>query len=339
MNGTIIKQKMLAHLEMTRPYTLFHAGLLAVAGAEVASQGHAVVWRVVLAALTTLCGWEAGLYAGDYFDRNLDALSKPMRAIPSGRVSPGEARNVMIVLILLGYAAALALGIPNLILALGTTALGIAYSQTLKNHALFGNFDRGILGICAVAFGAAANPISAWFPLILLAVMVCCHDASTNLVGAMRDKEGDEAAGYKTAPVVYGMGRSADIACGLALVSITCGTISLLLAGPGVLTILLLLLTFLLDLIVYVPLGLTRKRVTRQQALSAHKWLVFERLTLMSAFIALYIPLGVVLLLYLGTLAATAISQQFLRDRYERSAAKLTAKTELETGQSLAQPS
>ena len=33
--------KALAHLEMTRPYTMFHSGLLAIAGAELASHGAA----------------------------------------------------------------------------------------------------------------------------------------------------------------------------------------------------------------------------------------------------------------------------------------------------------
>ncbi len=312
-------KKVLAHIEMTRPYTLFHAGMLAIAGAEIASHGQVAWWRMLLAALTALCGWEAGLYAGDYFDRELDAISKPTRAIPSGRVLPDEARNVMIGLILVGYGAALLLGPFNLLLAIATTVLGIAYSQSLKNHALFGNFDRGVLGICAVVFGAVAGPITAWPALVLLGITVFCHDASTNLVGAMRDKEGDAAAGYKTAPVVYGMGRSADIACGLAMVSLLCGTEALLLAGPGSPALLLFLLTCILDLIVYLPIGIRRENVSRRQALTAHKVLVFERLTLMSAFIALYLPLILVLILYGGTMAATAVSQRLLRDRYEPS--------------------
>ncbi len=316
----MLRQKMLAHLEMTRPYTLFHAGLLAIAGAEIASHGQVAWWRVIIAALTALCGWEAGLYAGDYFDRDLDAISKPTRAIPSGRVSPREARNVMIALILLGYAAALTLGMFNLLLAIATTILGIAYSQTLKNHALFGNFDRGVLGICAVVFGAAAGPINAWPALVLLCIMVFCHDASTNLVGAMRDKNGDAAAGYRTAPVVYGMGRSAEIACGLALVSLLCGGSALFLAAPGAPALLIFSLACLLELLVYLPIGITREKVSRKQALTAHKILVFERLTLLSAFIALYLPLALVLVLYAGTMAATAVTQQLLRDRYEPSA-------------------
>lgn len=317
MNALMVRRKALAHLEMTRPYTLCHSGLLAVAGAEVASHGQTAAWRVVLAALVALCGWEAGLYAGDYFDRDLDAQSKPMRAIPSGRVSPREAWNVMVALILLGYAAALCLGVINLAVAIGTTVLGIAYSKTFKAQALLGNFDRGILGICAVAFGAAAGASIAWPALLLLMAMVFCHDSSTNLVGAMRDMAGDALAGYRTVPVVYGMGRAVDIACGLALASAVCGGLILALIGPGVFALLFFLGAMLLDLMAYLPLARAHTRVSRPLALSAHKLLVYERLVLLCAFIALFLPAPAVLLLFAGTLAVTAVSQNLLRDRYE----------------------
>ena len=79
MNGGKWTTKALAHLEMARPYTMFHSGLVAIAGIEVASGGHVAAWRTALAALVTMCGWEAGLYAGDYYDRELDARSKPTR--------------------------------------------------------------------------------------------------------------------------------------------------------------------------------------------------------------------------------------------------------------------
>jgi 4-hydroxybenzoate polyprenyltransferase/geranylgeranylglycerol-phosphate geranylgeranyltransferase len=186
MNTSRWAQKALAHLEMTRPYTLFHSGLLAIAGAVVASDGHVAVWRAALAALVTICGWEAGLYAGDYYDRRLDALSKPSRPIPSGRVSPREAFLTMVGLIAAGYLASLALGWANLALAIATTALGIAYSRTFKSHALMGNFDRGVLGVCAVAFGALAAGWGPRAPLGALAALAVLHHSPTHHGGAHR---------------------------------------------------------------------------------------------------------------------------------------------------------
>ncbi|HEX6123076.1 MAG TPA: UbiA family prenyltransferase, partial [Ktedonobacterales bacterium] len=199
------RAKLLAHLEMMRPYTMFHSGLVALAGAELASVGAVSLWRALLAALVTMCGWEAGLYAGDYYDREIDARSKPDRPVPSGRVSPREAFLTMIALIVVGYACALALGWANLALAVVTTALGIAYSKTFKSRAILGNFDRGVLGICAVFFGALAGGTIWQASVLLLAAVVFFHDSATNLVGAIRDIEGDRAAGCPTVPVVYGL--------------------------------------------------------------------------------------------------------------------------------------
>jgi 4-hydroxybenzoate polyprenyltransferase/geranylgeranylglycerol-phosphate geranylgeranyltransferase len=312
------RTKALAHLEMTRPYTVFHAGLASIAGVELASGGHVAVWRTALAGLVTICGWEAGLYAGDYYDREIDARSKPYRPVPSGRVSPREAFLTMCGLIAVGYLAALALGIANLILAVATTVLGIAYSKTFKSMAILGNFDRGVLGICAVLFGGLAGG-NIWQPsVLLLAGLVFFHDSATNLVGAIRDVDGDRAAGCRTVPVVYGLVPAVDIAVALALAWAACGIALLIVVRPGVLSLALFAAALLLALGVYGSLWVTRRHATRPGALRAHKYLVVERLVLMSAFIATYAPAPAALGLLAATGLATIASQQLLRDRSER---------------------
>jgi len=313
-----VRTKALAHLEMMRPYTMFHSGMLAIAGAEIASAGTAAPWRVILAALVTICGWEAGLYAGDYYDRHLDAVAKPSRPVPSGRVSPREAFLTMVVLIGVGYVSAAMLGWANLLLAICTTVLGIAYSKTFKNKAILGNFDRGVLGICAVLFGALAGGSIFQLSVLLLGVMVFFHDATTNLVGAIRDVEGDRAAGYSTVPVVYGLVAAVRIVCGLALTWIILGIALMIVAHPTPLAIVLFLGALTLDAIVYIPMWRAPAQVDRPQALTAHKYLVAERLTLLSAIIAIFAPPALVLVLLACTLGVTLGSQVVLRDRYER---------------------
>lgn len=312
------RRKALAHLEMTRPYTMFHSGLLAIAGAELASAGHIGVWRAVLAALVTMCGWEAGLYAGDYYDRHLDAVAKPARAIPSGRVSAREAFLTMIGLILAGYICALILGPANLGLAILTTVLGIAYSKSFKDRAILGNFDRGILGICAVLFGALAGGSILVPSVLLLAALVFFHDSATNLVGAIRDIEGDRAAGYHTVPTVYGLTLAVDIACGLALTWVVLGSILMGMLHPSALALALFAAAVALAAYIYIPLWLTRATFSRQRSLAAHKYLIAERLILLSAFIAVYAPAAAALGILIATLIASLGFQALLRDRYEK---------------------
>jgi geranylgeranylglycerol-phosphate geranylgeranyltransferase len=334
------RRKAVAHLEMMRPYTMFHAGLMAVAGAEVISAGQAPPWRVALAGLVTICGWEAGLYAGDYYDRELDARSKPGRPVPSGRVPASEAFWTMVALIAAGYVAALVLGVANLALAVATTVLGIAYSKVFKAKALLGNFDRGVLAICAVGFGALAGygPTTSGRELLAaatLAALAFFHDSATNLVGAVRDVEGDRAAGYRTVPVVYGVARAVEIVVLLAVVGIGLGAVLMLALRPPLLALGLFGAALALDAMIYGLLLATRGRITRPQALRAHKVLVAERLVLMSAVIAAYAPAAALWLLA-ATLAATLGSQALLRDRYEqqviRPAVPLVGKPASERG-------
>lgn len=318
MVGHRVRRKVLAHLEMTRPYTLCHSGLVAIAGVELASGGQAPAWRVALAALVTICGWEAGLYAGDYYDRDIDAASKPDRAIPSGRVSPREAFVTMVGLIAVGYVCALALGLANLALAVFTTVLGIAYSKTFKSKAILGNFDRGVLGVCAVFFGALAGGSVLRADVLLLAALVFFHDSATNLVGAIRDVDGDRAAGCPTAPVVYGLAAAVDIVVSLVVGWVAAGLALVALVRPGGIAAVLLLFALAITASVYAPLWWARRQVTRARALAAHKWLVVERLVLMSGWIAVYAPAAVALGLLAGALLLTVGSQALLRDRYER---------------------
>ena len=318
MDGHSLREKALAHLEMTRPYTMFHSGMAAIAGIEIASHGQAAGWRVALAALVTICGWEAGLYAGDYYDREIDARSKPDRAIPSGRVSPREAFATMIGLIAAGYLCALALGPANLALAVFTTILGIAYSKTFKSKAILGNFDRGVLGVCAVTFGALAGGSLAQVSVVSLALVVFFHDSSTNLVGAIRDIEGDRAAGCRTAPVVYGLATAVDIVVSLVVCWVAAGIVLAVLVRPGPLSLALLICALSLAVAIYAPMWSARRHLKRSQALLAHKALVVERLLLMSGWIAVYAPAALALGLLAGTLALTLASQALLRDRYER---------------------
>jgi 4-hydroxybenzoate polyprenyltransferase/geranylgeranylglycerol-phosphate geranylgeranyltransferase len=318
-----VRTKALAHLEMTRPYTVFHAGLLSIAGIELASSGHAAAWRIVLAALVTMCGWEAGLYAGDYYDRTIDARSKPFRPVPSGRVSPREAFLTMVGLIAGGYICALLLGVANLVLAIITTVLGIAYAKTFKARALLGNFDRGVLGACAVLFGAFASGAFAGgnalqLSVLLLAVLAFFHDSATNLVGAIRDVDGDRAAGCPTVPVVYGLPRAVEIACGLALCWVVVAGALMAALRPDGLALALFAIALAIATVVYVPLLRGRATVTRPQALAAHKNLVVERLVLLTAFIAVYAPAAVALGLLAATLVASVGAQALLRDRHEK---------------------
>jgi 4-hydroxybenzoate polyprenyltransferase/geranylgeranylglycerol-phosphate geranylgeranyltransferase len=318
-----------AHLETWRPYTLWYVGLVGLGGAALVAGPHHP-WRLLGAWAAPTLGWLGGHYLGDYFDRELDAGSKPHRPIPSGRLA---ARTALICG--LGCFAALAVlavagGLPTSLAAL-LGALGIiGYSRWLKARGVAGNLIRGALGAVALLYGAAAaggRPAAGTVAgLAVLAVAFWLHDTTSNLVGTLRDIDGDRAGGYATLPVRRGTPFAVRTVLGLYA-----GTLCAALAG-GLLADRGYLLGYLLTLLVVLAIGVAalaplvrhRDAMPVLVALRAHAMLVLERVLLASAVVGLGLGLGWQLGLAVPMLALTGWTQSLMRSRHELGAAPAT---------------
>jgi 4-hydroxybenzoate polyprenyltransferase/geranylgeranylglycerol-phosphate geranylgeranyltransferase len=201
-----------------------------------------------------------------------------------------------------------------------TTLLGVGYSKVFKSMALLGNLDRGVLGACAVVFGGLAATGRVSFATVLLAAGTIAHDGATNLVGAIRDVDGDRAANCSTVPVIYGVSRAVEIASALASLSLMFALASLWRMRPGRVALVLFVGGAALDIGVYRQLLVRGAHVTRAQALAAHKLLVLERNLLSSAFLAARAP-KLALSLVSITAPVSLVLQALMRDRHERSSA------------------
>jgi 4-hydroxybenzoate polyprenyltransferase len=96
------------HLELVRaPAALTVLGDT-VAGAAWA--GHPVTTRRALLPAASACLYAGGMALNDWADRDLDALERPGRPVPSGRVSPRRALAVAAALGAAGLALAAAGG-------------------------------------------------------------------------------------------------------------------------------------------------------------------------------------------------------------------------------------
>ena len=84
MTETIkIKDKLLAHIETWRLYTVIWCGLVSLAGSCIAYQDLPPLKNAILVLFIPMMGWIAGLYLADFLDRKLDTIEKPHRPIPS----------------------------------------------------------------------------------------------------------------------------------------------------------------------------------------------------------------------------------------------------------------
>ncbi|MFI5837379.1 UbiA family prenyltransferase [Micromonospora sp. NPDC051300] len=309
-----------AHLETWRPYTLWYVGLVGLGGAAVAAGPHHP-WRLLAAWAAPTVGWLGGHYLGDWFDRELDAGSKPHRPIPSDRL---RARTA----VACGCACFGVLAVLAVAGGWGTTAAAllagvgiVAYSRWLKARGIAGNLVRGALGAVALLYGALAVgvPSSAWPVLLALTVAFWAHDAMSNLVGALRDIDGDRAGGYATLPVRRGVPFALRTVVTLHAVTIGAALTAGLLAGPETRPAYLatLLVVAVAGVVALAPLVTRRAGMPVVVALRAHSVLVVERVVLASAVVGLGLGVVVQLALALPMVALTWWAQRGMRDRHE----------------------
>ncbi|MER5815112.1 SCO3242 family prenyltransferase [Streptomyces californicus] len=125
------RERLRAWAELLRVSALFSVPGDALAGA--AAVGRRPGRGTVLAAGASLCLYEAGMALNDWADRDEDAVDRPHRPIPSGRVSPAAALGAAGALTAAGLALAARAGRPALTVATGLAATVWAYDLRLKH--------------------------------------------------------------------------------------------------------------------------------------------------------------------------------------------------------------
>ncbi|MET9805065.1 SCO3242 family prenyltransferase [Streptomyces halstedii] len=120
-----------AWAELLRVSALFTVPGDALAGA--AATGRNPGRGTALAVGASLCLYEAGMALNDWADRDEDAVDRPHRPIPSGRIAPGAALAAAGALTAAGLALAARAGRPALTVATGLAATVWAYDLRLKH--------------------------------------------------------------------------------------------------------------------------------------------------------------------------------------------------------------
>jgi len=316
-----IKEKLFAHIETWRPYTVLWCGLVSLAGACLTWKSLPPLHITIFVILAPMCGWIAGLYLSDFLDRKLDAIEKPHRPIPSGRIKPKEALIAGGIFVIIGTILSIYLGVNNFLLVFIVAILVLLYTYFSKSRGIIGNLNRGFVTVIAFLYGAFSSndPITS-LPLYIwiLTPVFLLHDTNSNLVGAIRDMEGDKKGGYQTIPVKYGIKISIIISI---ILSIAWVSMVIMIpyyyqfVSPAYYYILILDIGILLSFYIYFFYSL--KNYSREKALNYHEFFVIERITLASAFIFGIVNPLTAGIIYAITLLLTIFFQALLRKRYE----------------------
>ncbi|MET9793835.1 SCO3242 family prenyltransferase [Streptomyces canus] len=120
-----------AWAELLRLPALFTVPGDALAGAAAVSARPTA--RTLLAIASSLCLYEAGMALNDWADRDVDAVERPHRPLPSGRIRPAAALGAACALTGAGLSLAACAGRPALTVAVPLAATVWAYDLALKN--------------------------------------------------------------------------------------------------------------------------------------------------------------------------------------------------------------
>jgi 4-hydroxybenzoate polyprenyltransferase len=162
-----------AYLQLLRPANIVTALADVLAGYAIADALGTPGLPWLLAA--TACLYGGGVVLNDFFDRDLDAIERPERPIPSGRVQATAAAALGGGLMVVGVLAASAVTVQALAVAAAIAACVLVYDSWAKRHAL----GPAAMGACRglnLCLGMAAAPVGLLgrWPLALVPFVYIC---------------------------------------------------------------------------------------------------------------------------------------------------------------------
>ncbi|ELY73055.1 prenyltransferase [Natronobacterium gregoryi SP2] len=173
----------------------------------------------------------AGNAMNDYFDREIDQINRPDRAIPRGAVSPRGA--LVFSVVLFGLAVLLAVSLPWT--AIGIAAINlialVAYTEFFKGLPGVGNALVAYLVGSTFLFGAAA--VGDVGPAVVLFLLAALATLTREIVKDVEDVEGDREEGLNTLPIAIGERRALWIAAALLAIGVLASPLPYLLGYFG----------------------------------------------------------------------------------------------------------
>lgn len=159
------------YLELLRPANVVTAVADVLAGYAVAGRANHRALPWLLGA--TVCLYAGGIVLNDFFDRRVDAIERPERPIPSGRVPASSAAMLGGALLAAGAAAAAQATLAAALIAIALAALIVLYDARLKRYSIAGPLNMGLCRGLNLLLGVAAIPaaLAGRWPIALIAVV------------------------------------------------------------------------------------------------------------------------------------------------------------------------
>jgi geranylgeranylglycerol-phosphate geranylgeranyltransferase len=213
----------MVYLELMRYKNCAMAGLAAVIGAAIAysaAPGDLLWMGLIFITVFVITG--AGNAMNDYFDSSIDAVNRPDRPIPSGRISKNSAFRFSMVLFAAGMIISYFIGsnhIPLFIAAFNSFLLYL-YASYLKRKVFVGNLSVSYLTGSTFLFGGAAYGGKGIQVTLILFFLSMLATFAREIVKTIEDIEGDRKDGASTLPIMIGERLATYAACAFGLLAV-----------------------------------------------------------------------------------------------------------------------
>ncbi len=200
------------YIEIMRPVNSVMLGVAIIIGAFITG-GTQILgdWvSLVYAFLTGFTMSGAAMAINDYYDREIDAINEPHRAIPSGRISPRSAVVFTGFLSVIGLASSYMVSLEALLIAVFAWIVMMTYSMWGKKTGFLGNLM--VSASVALPFmygGVMTGSLAASLSFSGIAFLA---NTGREITKGIVDVDGDREAGVRTIAVTSGEKNAAIIA-------------------------------------------------------------------------------------------------------------------------------
>ena len=179
-------------------------------------------WRpepigILIGFLTGFLGSASAMIINDVVDYRVDAVNKPWKPIPSGKVDPGVARYLSMVFLALAISINISLGLYPLLTALIYGLTGYLYS--FMRRFWWSHFLVAFSTTSPIIYGytVAGSPREYLVLAVMFSLTIYVATLGREVVKAWMDIEGDKRYGYVTIPLRYGVDATKKIIVATAL--------------------------------------------------------------------------------------------------------------------------
>jgi geranylgeranylglycerol-phosphate geranylgeranyltransferase len=173
-----------------------------------------------------------GNIINDYYDRNVDAINKPWRPIPSGLIKPREALIMSLIFFVIGMLLALSHSIVCSLIAFIAIVLVYLYSYCLKKVFLVGNITIAFLTALAIIYGSAFSQFT--IHVALASLYAFLFNLGREFLKGIEDVEGDKMFGIITIASIYGTQVAFYISVTVFILLIMLSIMPIFILGYGV---------------------------------------------------------------------------------------------------------